>query len=146
MNCCYAEFGGVDCPAIPGTVQPLSRSTGDVESFSGKYRGIQGHHNSCYLDATLFSMFAFTRWVSHELVVSYWWPYDLQYLLIALRCQTQNHFTNSNVASILVDGDPSELKPPLIYRTLHNTFNWFLWAVSKPQSSIMSFKQKAFRS
>ena len=28
-------------------------------SFS--LQGIQGHHNSCYLDATLFSMFAFTQ-------------------------------------------------------------------------------------
>lgn len=27
----------------------------------GKKRGIQGHKNSCYLDATLFSMFAFTN-------------------------------------------------------------------------------------
>ena len=23
-------------------------------------RGLQGHHNSCYLDATLYSMFAFS--------------------------------------------------------------------------------------
>jgi ubiquitin carboxyl-terminal hydrolase CYLD len=27
----------------------------------GKFKGIQGHHNSCYLDATLFAMFTFTR-------------------------------------------------------------------------------------
>lgn len=26
----------------------------------GKFKGIQGHHNSCYLDATLFAMFTFT--------------------------------------------------------------------------------------
>lgn len=26
----------------------------------GKNRGIQGHHNSCYLDATLFAMFSCT--------------------------------------------------------------------------------------
>ncbi|XP_054283750.1 ubiquitin carboxyl-terminal hydrolase CYLD isoform X2 [Macrosteles quadrilineatus] len=54
------EFGGVDCPPVPGAVPPISRSSGDVESLCGKFRGIQGHHNSCYLDATLFSMFAFT--------------------------------------------------------------------------------------
>uniref|UniRef100_A0A1B6JGQ8 ubiquitinyl hydrolase 1 n=1 Tax=Homalodisca liturata TaxID=320908 RepID=A0A1B6JGQ8_9HEMI len=54
------EFGGVDCPPIPGTVQPISRGSGDMESLCGKFKGIQGHHNSCYLDATLFSMFAFT--------------------------------------------------------------------------------------
>ena len=29
----------------------------------GVNRGIQGHQNSCYLDATLFSMFAFNRLV-----------------------------------------------------------------------------------
>lgn len=28
--------------------------------YCGQMRGLQGHHNSCYLDATLFSMFAFT--------------------------------------------------------------------------------------
>ena len=27
----------------------------------GRNKGIQGHHNSCYLDATLFSMFAFSQ-------------------------------------------------------------------------------------
>lgn len=32
----------------------------DVEAVCGKYRGIQGHHNSCYLDVTLFSMFTYT--------------------------------------------------------------------------------------
>lgn len=31
-----------------------------LEGFCGKFKGIQGHHNSCYLDVTLFSMFAFT--------------------------------------------------------------------------------------
>ena len=25
----------------------------------GKNKGIQGHHNSCYMDSTLFAMFAF---------------------------------------------------------------------------------------
>lgn len=56
----YLEFGQVDCPVIPGIVQPLCRD-GDIESLCGKFRGIQGHHNSCYLDATLFSMFTFTK-------------------------------------------------------------------------------------
>ncbi|XP_046999360.1 uncharacterized protein LOC124615480 isoform X1 [Schistocerca americana] len=53
------SFGQIDCPVIPGVVPPL-RWKGDTESFCGKFRGIQGHHNSCYLDATLFSMFTFT--------------------------------------------------------------------------------------
>lgn len=32
----------------------------ELENRCGKLKGIQGHHNSCYLDATLFSMFTFT--------------------------------------------------------------------------------------
>lgn len=32
----------------------------DVEAVCGKFRGIQGHHNSCYLDVTLFAMFTYT--------------------------------------------------------------------------------------
>ncbi|XP_015109435.1 ubiquitin carboxyl-terminal hydrolase CYLD [Diachasma alloeum] len=44
---------------ITGMVRPICVK-GDLKTICGKYRGIQGHHNSCYLDATLFSMFAFT--------------------------------------------------------------------------------------
>jgi len=32
----------------------------DVFKLWGRNRGVQGHQNSCYLDATLFSMFSFT--------------------------------------------------------------------------------------
>lgn len=32
----------------------------DLENITGKFKGIQGHYNSCYLDATLFAMFTFT--------------------------------------------------------------------------------------
>lgn len=32
----------------------------ELENISGKFKGIQGHYNSCYLDATLFAMFTFT--------------------------------------------------------------------------------------
>ncbi|XP_063617495.1 ubiquitin carboxyl-terminal hydrolase CYLD [Cydia splendana] len=45
-----------ECPLVTGVVPPLS-SLGEL---AGKNRGIQGHHNSCYLDATLFAMFTFT--------------------------------------------------------------------------------------
>ncbi|XP_012549970.1 ubiquitin carboxyl-terminal hydrolase CYLD isoform X1 [Bombyx mori] len=45
-----------ECPVVPGVIPPLT-SLGDL---AGKNRGIQGHHNSCYLDATLFAMFTFT--------------------------------------------------------------------------------------
>ena len=30
------------------------------DKYCGNMRGLQGHHNSCYLDATLYSMFAFS--------------------------------------------------------------------------------------
>ncbi|CAD0196017.1 unnamed protein product [Chrysodeixis includens] len=50
------NFDQPDCPVVPGVVPPLS-SLGEL---AGKNRGIQGHHNSCYLDATLFAMFTFT--------------------------------------------------------------------------------------
>nr|CAG4641570.1 EOG090X03LH [Eurycercus lamellatus] len=53
------EHGGPDCPSVPGEVAPVGQF-GDWSKLTGKFRGIQGHHNSCYLDATLFSMFAFT--------------------------------------------------------------------------------------
>lgn len=53
-------FGGMECPPVPGFVAPLKIS--EVSKVSGRNRGIQGHQNSCYLDATLFAMFAFTRW------------------------------------------------------------------------------------
>lgn len=32
-----------------------------LKDVCGMFKGIQGHHNSCYLDATLFGMFAFSR-------------------------------------------------------------------------------------
>ncbi|KAM3964634.1 LOW QUALITY PROTEIN: ubiquitin carboxyl-terminal hydrolase CYLD [Aphomia sociella] len=50
------DFNQPECPVVPGVVPPLS-SLGEL---AGKNRGIQGHHNSCYLDATLFAMFTFT--------------------------------------------------------------------------------------
>ncbi|XP_044739895.1 ubiquitin carboxyl-terminal hydrolase CYLD [Chrysoperla carnea] len=54
-------FGQIDCPVIEGSVPPLCmQSELQVEEMCGKFRGIQGHHNSCYLDATLFAMFACT--------------------------------------------------------------------------------------
>ncbi|XP_033334775.1 ubiquitin carboxyl-terminal hydrolase CYLD [Megalopta genalis] len=53
------NFGNIESSVIIGMVRPISVK-GNLESICGKYRGIQGHHNSCYLDATLFSMFTFT--------------------------------------------------------------------------------------
>lgn len=53
------NFGSLETPDVKGTVSPLD-SIEDLEKICGKNKGIQGHHNSCYLDATLFSMFYFT--------------------------------------------------------------------------------------
>nr|CAG4651700.1 EOG090X03LH [Triops cancriformis] len=55
------DFGSVECVSVPGRVPPLGQfGSQDDTRLYGKFRGIQGHHNSCYLDATLFSMFTFT--------------------------------------------------------------------------------------
>ena len=51
------DFGGIECPTVPGFQQPIQ----DHINLLGRNRGIQGHQNSCYLDATLFAMFSFTR-------------------------------------------------------------------------------------
>uniref|UniRef100_A0A182QZA1 ubiquitinyl hydrolase 1 n=1 Tax=Anopheles farauti TaxID=69004 RepID=A0A182QZA1_9DIPT len=54
-------FGKVDCPVVRGRVPPLKiLKLEELEEICGKFKGIQGHHNSCYLDATLFAMFTFT--------------------------------------------------------------------------------------
>lgn len=54
-------FGAKDCPIVEGSVAPLKiLKPDDLDAVCGKFKGIQGHHNSCYLDATLFSMFTFT--------------------------------------------------------------------------------------
>ena len=53
------NFGSIETPDVKGIVSPLD-SLDDYTEICGKNRGIQGHHNSCYLDATLFAMFYFT--------------------------------------------------------------------------------------
>lgn len=53
-----SHFGSIDCPTVLGDITPLT--TADLQRLCGKNRGIQGHHNSCYLDATLFAMFSFS--------------------------------------------------------------------------------------
>ncbi|KAJ8303512.1 hypothetical protein KUTeg_019908 [Tegillarca granosa] len=55
------NFGSMETPDVDGNISPPDSL--DLKQISekvcGKQRGIQGHHNSCYLDATLFSMFYF---------------------------------------------------------------------------------------
>jgi ubiquitin thioesterase CYLD len=51
----------LETPDVTGDVAPPEVYTPEeLTAVCGKQRGIQGHHNSCYLDATLFSMFYFT--------------------------------------------------------------------------------------
>ncbi|KAK7114047.1 ubiquitin carboxyl-terminal hydrolase CYLD-like [Littorina saxatilis] len=57
----HEEFGTLDTPDITGDISPPEvTSPEELTVVCGKKKGIQGHHNSCYLDATLFSMFYFT--------------------------------------------------------------------------------------
>ncbi|XP_058121481.1 ubiquitin carboxyl-terminal hydrolase CYLD isoform X2 [Anopheles coustani] len=54
-------FGKVECPVVKGRIPPLKiLKLEDLKLICGMFKGIQGHHNSCYLDATLFAMFTFT--------------------------------------------------------------------------------------
>ncbi|XP_011499307.1 PREDICTED: ubiquitin carboxyl-terminal hydrolase CYLD [Ceratosolen solmsi marchali] len=46
--------------SVANEIVPPIKVKDNTKNIFRKYRGIQGHHNSCYLDATLFSMFAFT--------------------------------------------------------------------------------------
>ncbi|CAG0888456.1 unnamed protein product, partial [Darwinula stevensoni] len=41
---------------VRGAIEPCT----DLRVMCSRYRGIQGHLNSCYLDATLFAMFSFS--------------------------------------------------------------------------------------
>ncbi|XP_063309324.1 ubiquitin carboxyl-terminal hydrolase CYLD-like [Pelobates fuscus] len=46
---------------------PPVRECDGLEKMVGLRRGIQGHHNSCYLDTTLFSLFTFSSVLDHIL-------------------------------------------------------------------------------
>ncbi|XP_077542882.1 ubiquitin carboxyl-terminal hydrolase CYLD isoform X2 [Haemaphysalis longicornis] len=51
---------GTSSSSSHAIAEPLGQTMEDVEEMAKRLRGIQGHHNSCYLDATLFAMFACT--------------------------------------------------------------------------------------
>ncbi|XP_053106189.1 ubiquitin carboxyl-terminal hydrolase CYLD-like isoform X2 [Hemicordylus capensis] len=52
-------FSGLDTPAIQSNSPPL-RNDVAVNVLQGRMKGIQGHCNSCYMDAALFSLFSCT--------------------------------------------------------------------------------------
>ena len=54
---------------VAPSAPPIARHKVSVENYCSPYtkevhfgrpQGIQGHHNSCYMDSTLFAMFAFS--------------------------------------------------------------------------------------
>ncbi|XP_022809127.1 ubiquitin carboxyl-terminal hydrolase CYLD-like [Stylophora pistillata] len=51
------DFASMPSPEVQGITEPPKTLE---EKYCGLMHGLQGHHSSCYLDATLFSMFAFT--------------------------------------------------------------------------------------
>ncbi|XP_061463089.1 ubiquitin carboxyl-terminal hydrolase CYLD-like [Rhineura floridana] len=53
------ELNGQDSPAVLSNSPPL-RNDVAVNVLQGRMRGIQGHCNSCYMDAALFSLFSCT--------------------------------------------------------------------------------------
>nr|XP_020633462.1 ubiquitin carboxyl-terminal hydrolase CYLD-like [Pogona vitticeps] len=53
------ELSGPDTPVVFSNLPPL-RDEMAVKVLSGRMRGIQGHCNSCYMDAALFSLFSCT--------------------------------------------------------------------------------------
>ena len=52
------EFGGFRSPRVEQYNEPIDEYR---DTLLGRERGIQGDHNSCYLDSTLFAMFSFSR-------------------------------------------------------------------------------------
>ncbi|KAJ6647503.1 Ubiquitin carboxyl-terminal hydrolase CYLD, partial [Pseudolycoriella hygida] len=55
-------FGHPESPIVREVTPPISiQNLQELDNITGESRGIQGHNNSCYLDATLFSMFTFAQ-------------------------------------------------------------------------------------
>ena len=57
-------FGPKESPVIEGKVDPPKFIS---PMYIGRSRGIQGNKNSCYLDSTLYAMFAFTNTMDYVL-------------------------------------------------------------------------------
>ena len=58
------NFGPVESGRIEGKVDPPKSISAN---YIGRMRGIQGNRNSCYLDATLYAMFAFDSTMDYML-------------------------------------------------------------------------------
>ncbi|XP_036922232.1 ubiquitin carboxyl-terminal hydrolase CYLD isoform X2 [Sturnira hondurensis] len=58
-RCNSLAFGGYLSEVVEENTPPKMEKEG-LEVMTGKKKGIQGHYNSCYLDSTLFCLFAFS--------------------------------------------------------------------------------------
>ncbi|XP_041529690.1 ubiquitin carboxyl-terminal hydrolase CYLD-like [Microtus oregoni] len=58
-RCNSLVFGGYLSEVVEENTPPKTEKEG-LEIMIGKKKGIQGYYNSCYLDSTLFSLFAFS--------------------------------------------------------------------------------------
>ncbi|XP_006641476.1 ubiquitin carboxyl-terminal hydrolase CYLD isoform X2 [Lepisosteus oculatus] len=58
-RCNSIAFGGYLSEVVHENTPPRTENEG-LEVMIGKKKGIQGHYNSCYLDSTLFCLFAFS--------------------------------------------------------------------------------------
>nr|XP_020039749.1 ubiquitin carboxyl-terminal hydrolase CYLD isoform X3 [Castor canadensis] len=58
-RCNSLAFGGYLSEVVEENTAPKMEKEG-LEIMIGKKKGIQGHYNSCYLDSTLFCLFAFS--------------------------------------------------------------------------------------
>lgn len=59
LSISLSDFGPFKSPNIPDDQFIPPPQSLDIY-LQKEARGIQGHHNSCYLDATLFAAFAFS--------------------------------------------------------------------------------------
>lgn len=58
-RCNSIAFGGYLSEVVHENTPPRTENDG-LDVMVGKKKGIQGHYNSCYLDSTLFCLFAFS--------------------------------------------------------------------------------------
>ena len=58
LSLCITDFGGFMSPYVKGYIQPPTKL---APHFVGRKKGIQGDQNSCYLDTTLYSMYAYSN-------------------------------------------------------------------------------------
>ena len=99
------------------TVQP-----DQISKYIGDKKGIQGHHNSCYLDATIFGLFAL-RDVFDSLFL------DQMRSLTSLQTQTPTGLVQREIADMLWKGIVNPLRKWVLLSVVLPTASW----LSPPQ-------------